>query len=352
MKFHHEEWPVSKLISLYENGAINLSPPYQRNEVWTIPDQRLLIKTIVRGQPIPNFFIFSHDEKYDMVDGQQRSRAILAFAKGALITKDKKTISDFNVQFNTYNLNMTVIDQITEEESIEEFYALVNSAGKKLNKPELAKAKYYDTKFLSLLEKLTDHEEFVKLNLFRATDRMNDIDLVSELVALIHFGISDKKDKVGDLYEDDITEAESEKLEAQFLEVIKVLNNWNKVFPLNETRYKQKNDLYTIFSLINEFKHSPDVLRAMYEWLLVFDDYISPSQNECEPLKEYAENCITQSNSKKARERRFELIKQFLLPDIDNNVKSAIMHFFEINENSIINIEGFRMFNPSIIEKE
>ena len=34
---------------------------------------------------------------------------------------------------------------------------------------------------------------------------MNDVDFVSELIALIKFGISDKKEKVDQLYEDDIT---------------------------------------------------------------------------------------------------------------------------------------------------
>ncbi len=353
MKYRHLTWRIKELIDLYENGKINLAPRYQRNSVWTIGDQELLIDTILAVQPLPNFFLKINGEEgyYEMVDGQQRSRAILAFYRGRLFNTEGAGISKHK-EFMEYELSITVIDEVSDDESIEMFYAKVNKSGKHLNKPELAKAMYFDTKFLALIQELANSKEFVELGLFRSTIRMNDIDLVSELLTLLNFGPSEKKLKVIDLYEEDISDELETTLKTKFLKIVEVLLGWNSIFPFNKTRYKQKNDMYTIFSLVSEYIDKPDVLSAIYEWLLVYNQYISPSNDLCFPFKEYAYNCVTQSNSMKARTRRLELIDQMLFPIVDNDVTKALMKFFDLKESDIIEIEGKQMFNPSLIGKD
>lgn len=352
MEYKPEEWPISKLSQEYENKNLDLSPPYQRNSIWSLKAQRELIDTITKGQPIPNFFVYKNKNgKYEMVDGQQRSRSILSFLKGDITNSDKKTIDDFS-NFNNYQLNITLITGLGGLDHIEEFYALVNRTGMRLNKPELYTAQYSDTIFLKLVQKLSDNENFCALELFRSTNRMNDQDLVSELLTLLYVGISEKKDKVEALYKSDISEQEAGNLEGKFLNVISVLNDWNEIYPINKTRYKQKNDLYTLFSLIPEYETSAKILNTIYKWLLVFDDEISPSNEKCAPFREYAEYCVTQSNSKNAREKRLEIMEGILFPKKGNKRMQSIMDYYELKNMNIINIDGQRMFDPSLIEEE
>lgn len=354
MDYKHEEWSIKKLSEKYEKKNIDLSPPYQRNSIWSLKAQRELIDTITKGQPIPNFFVYKDQNgKYEMVDGQQRSRSILSFIKGHITNSEKQTIDDCP-NFIDYLLNITLITGLGALDHIEEFYALVNRTGMRLNKPELYTAQYCDTLFLQLVQKLSEHESFCNLDLFRSTNRMNDQDLVSELLALLHFGISDKKDKVEALYKSDISKEEAKDLECKFLAVITVLNGWNKEYPINKTRYKQKNDLYTLFSLIPKYEKYPKALNAIYEWLLVFDDGedgISPSNEKCTAFKEYAEYCVTQSNSRNAREKRLEIMEAMLFPKEGNEVTQSIMDYYELKNENIIDIDSQRMFDTSLIEE-
>lgn len=76
MKFEIEIWSVKHLLDLVESGKIDLNPPYQRNPIWSKTTQKNLIQSLKEGSPIPNIFLFKKGEnKFEMVDGQQRTRA-------------------------------------------------------------------------------------------------------------------------------------------------------------------------------------------------------------------------------------------------------------------------------------
>ena len=69
MKYKILEWTIGDLIKLYDKDKIDLSPPYQRKEVWSLNDQKLLINSIKHNWPMPNFFVLLRaDGKYEMVD--------------------------------------------------------------------------------------------------------------------------------------------------------------------------------------------------------------------------------------------------------------------------------------------
>ena len=62
MEYKNKELTIKELINLIESKSINLRPPYQRNFIWTPKDQRLLIDSIHKGYPLPNFFIFKNED--------------------------------------------------------------------------------------------------------------------------------------------------------------------------------------------------------------------------------------------------------------------------------------------------
>ncbi len=362
MKYETHTWPIRKLIHVYDAGHLNLSPPYQRNPVWTAKAQQKLMESILTGKPIPNFFLLKTDDHcYEMIDGQQRARTILGYEKN-LITDHENLTFERRVQqsprrtqaaarFLDYKLSITVVTKVDDNESIESYYALLNSAGLRLNRPELKKAEYFTTNFLKLILECADDEVLQSLRLFKESSsaRMNDVDFVSELIALMRFGISDKKEKVDQLYEDDINLTAFRSLKQAFKQQMAIFGRCNHITPIIRTRYKQKNDFYSLFYLIHTVRDSdPETLEHLYKVLVKVGPHIRPSQTECEPLREYAFHCVTQSNSKTARQARHDILVGLLLNREPNPtpVQEAVLAYFRLGPHDLVQTGSFWTLNP------
>ncbi len=345
MKYKIEIWPIIKLIDLYNNDNLNLNPPYQRNSIWSINAQKLLIDTIKSALPLPVFFLQEKENgKYEMVDGQQRTRAILGFEKGLFNDKEDKYFEKND--FSNYDIPICVLSKTLTIEEVREFYVRVNKTGLKLERPELNKAEYYDTTFLKLVTELTNSDSFQELRLFRKSDikRMFDRDFVEELVSLLINGITDKKKAVDRLFETDIDQIQYEEIIENFNNILGKISLLNDLHPIAETRYSQKNDFYTLFGLINDISNfSPKELEYAYKVLIKIQDGIRPSNDDCEPLQEYAINCVTQSNSKKAREKRLNILRSILLNEskVPNKIQKQVAKYYKLEEPILIELNKY-----------
>jgi Protein of unknown function DUF262 len=79
--------PIEVIRYWHQNGQLDLSPPYQRGEVWGLIRKRNLIRSILLGIPIPAIivndrFSSSWGDKIVAIDGKQRMTAILGFLAG------------------------------------------------------------------------------------------------------------------------------------------------------------------------------------------------------------------------------------------------------------------------------
>jgi uncharacterized protein with ParB-like and HNH nuclease domain len=63
MKFRIEIWTISELKDNYDEGTLDLNPPYQRRFIWALSDQQTLIDSILRGYAIPNIFVYERKKK-------------------------------------------------------------------------------------------------------------------------------------------------------------------------------------------------------------------------------------------------------------------------------------------------
>ncbi len=311
MVYENTTWTVRELRSLYADKRLDLCPPYQRNDVWSTRAQKRLIETMLAGWPLPTFFLLKRGSAYEMVDGQQRTRAILEFLHDC----DTKGLSATGIL--EYRLSITVIDGLDPTtEHIETYYALVNSAGVRLNRPELSKARYYDTRFLSLVQRTARSDTIACLRLFNESgiDRMVDVDFVAELLTGLLHGITDKKMSVDEVFNNDIDAATEESLESEFQKVVDIFASLNDIYPLRSTRYRQKNDFYTLFLLFRRLAgFDIYVPQCLYRVLLALGPQISPSQDRCDTLRNYAVACVTQSNGKAARETRETILRNLLM---------------------------------------
>lgn len=69
-------------ISDFTGKKLNLTPSYQRGDVWGTPARQLLIESILRGIPLPSVILLKPEDPsqpHEVVDGKQRLTAILRF---------------------------------------------------------------------------------------------------------------------------------------------------------------------------------------------------------------------------------------------------------------------------------
>lgn len=348
MKYSFIELTIRDLVELIEKNQVDLNPSYQRNFIWSPKDQKELIDTIILSYPLPSFFMYKKtDGSYEMVDGQQRSKTIFSFVKG-LITSSKRT---GNVSFDridkekflNYKLSIILIEDLSQGESLNEYYVWINKKGVHLNSSEMIKSEFHDTNFLKLASELLTYQNLIDLDLFseNTSKRMNDRAFIEELLGYLQLGIREKKKSVEYIYnEEDITPEEYEILKERFQKIIDVVYVFNQIKPIKSTRYKQKNDFYTLFNFLDENLFDDiETLNYQYKILLFVDgkdpkgrQYIRPTNEGCQSLKNYALNCVSQSNSKLAREYRlnfFEAILKNVNVDANEILKDVLNYFMD-----------------------
>lgn len=328
MDYSLKEITIQYLYTLIKENKIDLHPSYQRNFIWTKKDQQLLIDSILNGWPLPTFFIYEKaKDQYEMVDGQQRAETICRFIKGEITDSHKNYFHNINCEsFLYYKLNITEITNINEAkgENISEFYALVNKRGIHLNPAEVNKAQYAEHPFMKLVEQLLATEEVSGLKIFtdQTINRMNDRTLIEELVAYLKGGFFDKRDLVNEIYLSSISDEVIDSLRNKFMITINRISFLNKQHPIKDTRFKQRNDFFSLFSFIHE--HYPilndELLLYQYNLLCWIDEneLIRPSNDDCELLQKYAFACVTQSNSKESRRTRLRILETILLNTSQN----------------------------------
>ncbi|MFC3356430.1 DUF262 domain-containing protein [Sphingobacterium zeae] len=356
MKHTIENWNLQRLVSTYEEGQLNLNPPYQRGDIWSLPSKKRLIESIKLRYPLPLFFIHQKSNgSYDMIDGQQRTRTIVGYVKGLFPDTNKYTIDETNKTFflQEYQIAVCIITDV-ENGEIEDFYYRVNKFGTKLNRPEILKAQFGNSILQVLIENIASSPQLTSLNLFTdsSVNRLNDHDFIGEILALIKFGITDKKKAVDSLYEDKtLDESSAKELEESFFLILDDIIRFDEIKRISETRYRQKNDFYTLFGFLKDhhglLKSSLDYF---YRILISIEKDISPSQEKCYSLREYANNCVSQSNSKNARQERQKFFEELLL-NKDNQFDklkdepiSAIhdcLIFYEMDINDLVKIEEY-----------
>jgi len=100
MKKHTRSLPLGSFLNLVQ--AANLAPDYQRGVVWGKAQQELLIDTIARDYIVPEIILREIEEdKYEMVDGVQRSTAIMKFLNNKIVLGDVD-VKGFSVKGKKY----------------------------------------------------------------------------------------------------------------------------------------------------------------------------------------------------------------------------------------------------------
>jgi hypothetical protein len=140
-------WPVSTVFGI--RSRIDTNPDYQRPAVWTRAQKQLLIDTVLRNYDIPKFYWRRTGRKpdiYEVVDGQQRLRALWEFCEGLFsLPKDADAIDgipvralfyadlpdELRIRFDTYPLDVVLVEDADGDEVREMFLRLQNGTSLK-----------------------------------------------------------------------------------------------------------------------------------------------------------------------------------------------------------------------------
>lgn len=246
---------VQDLLNDHKDGKLNLNPWYQRRSVWSNAQKSFLINTLFERKPIPALYIrHSIDiEKQrsmkEVVDGQQRSRAIIEYCDGRFSARTlgglKKTFSQLTAEererFLLTPLPVGYLLGATDSDVID-IFARINSISKTLNPQEKRNANYGGEFKQFCLMLSTDHLKFWRAtSVFSANDiaRMNEVLFVSDVVFNLMEGLSDFKHKsIDDVYRDN---------EDSFPREQEIKDRWERVF---DVFYRLPEEVFkdTIFS--------------------------------------------------------------------------------------------------------
>lgn len=147
METSKKAWPIVSVYGIRK--AIDTNPDFQRPAVWTSAQKQLLIDTVLRGYDVPKFYwrlVKKKPDFYEVVDGQQRLRAIWEFFDGSYsLPKDADPIDgmdvrglkyqdlphDLRIKCDTYNLDVVILESADEDETREMFLRLQNGTSLK-----------------------------------------------------------------------------------------------------------------------------------------------------------------------------------------------------------------------------
>ena len=159
MKIELKSIKVRDLVDGYQNdpdngvvgygGRLDIRPPYQREFRYDEKQKRAVIDTIMKGFPL-NIMYWStvDDDKFEMIDGQQRTLSICEFRYHDfnIVDPDRGTLyfgtltNEEQQKFLDYELTVYFCEG-TDKEKLD-WFRVINIAGEKLLDQELLNAVY------------------------------------------------------------------------------------------------------------------------------------------------------------------------------------------------------------------
>lgn len=140
MKSDHEIWTLFTIFQ--RRHLIDPQPGYQRGAVWDVKKRQLLIDSILRGYDIPKLYLRKVVDRppfeYEVVDGQQRLRAIWDFLEGEFQVADsdgwgelppsvvgkrfQELPESFRDEIGLFPLVITALDADTPQVEVQELF--------------------------------------------------------------------------------------------------------------------------------------------------------------------------------------------------------------------------------------
>jgi hypothetical protein len=272
-------YSVNDFLSWYRKGELVLQPKFQRRDVWSEKAQSYLIDTIIRGLPIPLIFVRQQIDPgrkttvREVVDGQQRLRAVLNFCEPAreedrvLLMKSHNPElagvpfgnlpSDLQSAVLSYDFSVVLLEGATDEDILT-IFARLNTYAQKLTQQELLNAEF-SGQFKQTIYRLgyqhltfwTSHQILTDAAILR----MSEAELVSDLVTAMLLGLQNQKGQVKQLYaqyEDEFSA--SSVVERRFKHTMDIIGETYGNY-LSKSLFRKKAVFYSLFCVIFDLSY-------------------------------------------------------------------------------------------------
>lgn len=204
----YESMLVQDLLNAHSRGELNLTPWYQRRSVWTLPHKAYLINTIFVNMPVPTIYVrHALDLERELtvkevVDGQQRCRAIIEFRENAFSARHPEhsrriLYRDLTLaQRHQFLMAKISTAQLigADDSDVIEIFGRLNAVSKTLNPQEKRAAQYSGEFHQFCLKRAVQYLPLWRArNIFSAAEisRMQEVQFVADLSISMLNGITD-----------------------------------------------------------------------------------------------------------------------------------------------------------------
>ncbi|MGW7349940.1 DUF262 domain-containing protein [Streptomyces sp. NPDC054784] len=254
-------------------------PDWQRDEVWSPDQKRLLIDTILRGWKLPKFYFAktsTEPDEFDVVDGQQRLAAIWEFQEGKLrlseatakrfggYTYDElpEAVTD---EFDDFEIQYDEITEATDDD-IQEFFQRLQT-GKTLTAAERLNS--VNSNLTRYARKLATHKFFAE-KVRSSNTRKAYFDMALKSLALEIEGFS-----AGLRYEDlkDLADSQSNFSESSEVakRILGTLDYLDRCFPKKSSTLRNRSTIQSFITLAaaivssGQYKGTEERLYSFFE---------------------------------------------------------------------------------------
>lgn len=144
--FVYNEYEEKGLFGL--NGKLVIQPEYQRNYIYNDGKKDVaVIKSLLSGYPIGLIYFNKNNDKYEVLDGQQRITSIGRFVTNKFAVKVNGYERNFDsldsdIQQKFLQTKLTIYICEGTEKEIKDWFQMINIVGVPLNEQELLNAVY------------------------------------------------------------------------------------------------------------------------------------------------------------------------------------------------------------------
>ena len=265
-------------------SRIDTNPDFQRPSVWSVSQKQLLMDTILRGYDIPKMYwrkIKVNPDAYEVVDGQQRLRAIWSFFDGEYALPDDAEpingepvaglkVSELSdaliIQLQTYSIDVVVVEDTDEDEVREMFLRLQNGTSLKAQEKRNA----MPGQMRDFVRKLTDHRFFNSVA-FRNVRYTHD-QVAAQLTCLEIAGepVNVKNIDLNRMYQQNLVFADSSNIAKSVKKTLDVLA---ETFP-EPTPELERFNVIALYCLVAELQRQyifSDIRSSLHYWFLEFE---------------------------------------------------------------------------------
>ncbi|WP_161954061.1 HNH endonuclease family protein [Candidatus Methylomirabilis limnetica] len=282
MNLNKKQWLLQTTFGI--RARINTNPDFQRPAVWGSAQKQLLIDTIIRDYDVPKLYwrkIASHPDRYDVVDGQQRLRAIWEFFEDKVkLPKDAEPVEgvpvagctystlpdELRIRCDVYPMDVVVLEDTDEDEVREMFLRLQNGTSLKAQEKRNA----YPGAMRNFVHELVSHPIFSRVGFANA--RLN-YDLVAAQIVRLELAGGPVNVKNTDLNKMYVENKDFDPKAPVAKAVQRTLSLLSEIFP-DKTPELERFNLVSVYCVLSELLRQyvlEDFKPIFQAWFLGFE---------------------------------------------------------------------------------